>query len=332
MADTVGFTSYDSLLATTLNNYRTTLENNVFQARPMLNWLKSKNRIKTYNGGARIVIPIIDGTNSTAGTYSMYDTLPTTPQDGMTAAEYLWKQAAVSIAIAGLEEAQNNGKEAIIDLLEAKIMQAEESLSDLMTKQFLGNGVAANSWNGLANIVDDDATTSYKVGGLDSASHTTWKAYCDKAANDTPLTIADMSKAWNGTAQGGPDTPDFILTTQALWEKYESLLQPQLRYSDPATADAGFVNLLYRGAPVVWDVAVGETTNYQIAGNTNDSKVMYFLNSKYLWIARHSQKWFTNTSFQRPTNQDARYAQILAYGQLVTNCRRRLGKITKRTA
>lgn len=323
-----GGKTYDSIFATTLNNYRTTLENNVFQARPMLNWLKSKNRIKTYTGGARIVVPIIDGTNSTAGTYSMYDTLPTTPQDGLTAAEYEWKQAAVSISIAGLEEAQNNGKEAIIDLLEAKIMQAEESLADLMTKQFLGNGVATNSWNGLANVVG-----TAKFAGLDTGSgyHTTWKSYVDTPNNDTVLTIADMSAAWNKTAQGGPDTPDFILTSQTLWEKYESLLQPQLRYSDPATADAGFVNLLYRGAPVVWDVAV-DNSDYQVSGNTNDTKVMYFLNSKYLWIARHSQKWFTNTSFQRPTNQDARYAQILAYGQLVTNCRRRLGKITKRTA
>lgn len=207
-------------------------------------------------------------------------------------------------------------------------MQAEESLSDLMTKQFLGNGAATNAWNGLTNVI---GTATF--GGLDTAIHTTWKSFVDdNSTTDTPLTIAAMSAAWNGTAQGGTDTPDFILTSQTLWEKYESLLQPQLRYSDPATADAGFVNLLYRGAPVTWDIAVGDTTNYQISGNTNDAKVMYFLNSKHLWIARHSQKWFTNTSFQRPTNQDARYAQILCYGQLVTNCRRRLGKLTYRTA
>ena len=119
-----------------------------------------------------------------------------------------------------------------------------------------------------------------------------------------------------------------MLTTQTLWEKYESLLQPQLRYSDPATADAGFVNLLYRGAPVCFDVALAATTNYTFS----DTTPMYFLNSKHIWIAAMNGKWFTPTPFVRPVNQDARYAQVLCYGQLVTNCRRRLGKLVARTS
>ena len=153
MADTTSL-DYDAILSTTMYNYATTLENNVFQARPLLNWMKSKNRIKTYSGGARMVVPIIEGANDTAATFGLYDTLDTTPQDGLTAAEYLWKQAAVSIAIAGLEEQQNNGKEAVIDLLQAKVMQAEESLSDLFVRQFLSDGSQDNkAWNGLAGQI-----------------------------------------------------------------------------------------------------------------------------------------------------------------------------------
>ena len=251
MADTTSL-DYDAILSTTMYNYATTLENNVFQARPLLNWMKSKNRIKTYSGGARMVVPIIEGANDTAATFGLYDTLDTTPQDGLTAAEYLWKQAAVSIAIAGLEEQQNNGKEAVIDLLQAKVMQAEESLSDLFVRQFLSDGSQDNkAWNGLAGLIDDTAA----FGGLDPDNHATWKSYKNDL-NGAPLTISALSAAWNGTAQGGSDTPDFVITSQTLWEKYESLLQPQLRYSDPATADAGFVNLLYRGAPVTFDYAI----------------------------------------------------------------------------
>lgn len=321
MADTTSL-AYDSLLSTTLYNYAATLQNNVFQSRPLLEWLQRKGRIKEYSGGARIVIPIIEGTNSTSGFYSMYDTIPTTPQDGITAAEYLWRQAAVSIAIAGLEEAQNNGKQAIIDLLQSKVMQAEQSLADTLSHALHAVSGPSGAFDGVGAIVDSTGT----VGGLDQASHSNWASY--ESSSAVPLTIADMSAAWNGTAQGSNDTPDFIITTQTLWEKYESLLQPQLRYSDPATADAGFVNLLYRGAPVTWDVATAQATT----GYTYDTTPMYFLNSKYLWIARHSDVWFKNTPFMRPTNQDARYAQILCYGNLVTNCRRRLGKLTARTA
>mgnify|MGYP003333193456 CR=1 FL=1 len=67
-------------------------------------------------------------------------------------------------------------------------------------------------------------------------------------------------------------------------------------------------------------------------GNPYDEGVVYFLNSKHVWIARGSEKWFSSTPFIRPVNQDARYAQIICYGNLVTNCRRRLGKIVGATA
>jgi hypothetical protein len=320
MADTTSL-AYDSLLSTTLYKFLPTLENNVFNKRPLLEWLQRKSSIKGYDGGARIVVPIIEGTNSTAGFYSMYDTVPTTPQDGITAAEYLWRQAAVSIAIAGLEKFQNSGASQNIDLLKAKTMQAEESLSNLLSTSFLSATGPTGAFNGIGAIVSATGT----VGGLDQSVHANWAAY--ESSSAVPLTIAAMSTAWNTIAKGGSDTPDFILTTQTLWEKYESLLQPQLRYSDPVTADAGFVNLLYRGAPVTFDVALTATSGY-----TFDTTPMYFLNSSHLWIAKANSTWFSSTGFMRPPNQDATYAQILSYGQLVTNCRRRLGKLTARTA
>lgn len=320
MADTTSL-AYDALLSTTLYNYIPTLENNVFNQRPFLNWLLRKGNIRSFDGGVRIVVPIIDGTNSTAGFYSMYDTISTVPQDGITSAEYLWKQAAVSIAIAGLERAQNRGKEQLISLLKAKTMQAEESLSNLLNTTFLSVTGPTGAWTGAGAIVDSTGT----IGGLDQSVHANWASYESNSA--VPLTIADISAGWNGVAQGGNDTPDFLLTTQTLWEKYESLLQPQLRYSDPGTADAGFSNLLYRGAPVTFDVALTATTGY-----TFDTTPWYYFNSKHMFVAKHSDVWFSSTDFMRPPNQDATYAQVLSYGNLVTNCRRRLGKLTARTA
>lgn len=40
----------------------------------------------------------------------------------------LIRQAAVAVSISGLEELQNSGEEAIIDLLESRIMNAEDSV------------------------------------------------------------------------------------------------------------------------------------------------------------------------------------------------------------
>jgi hypothetical protein len=110
-----------------------------------------------------------------------------------------------------------------------------------------------------------------------------------------------------------------VLTTQTLFEKYESLLQPQLRYTDAKTADAGFQNLLFKSAPVTYDVHC-------------QAGVMYFLNSKYLTLVGHSGKWFEQTDFVRPENLDARYALIMCYGNLTCRNRAKQGKLTGRTA
>jgi hypothetical protein len=63
-----------------------------------------------------------------------------------------------------------------------------------------------------------------------------------------------MNNAYN-TVSVGNDHPDVVLTTQTLYEKYEALLQPNLRYTDTKTADAGFQNLLFKASPVMYDVS-----------------------------------------------------------------------------
>ncbi len=87
--------------------------------------------MKTDNsGGSKIVIPLMYGMNDTAKSYNGYDVIDVTPQDGMSAAEYEWKQYAVGITISGREEFQNSGEGRLINLLESKIKQAEMSLID----------------------------------------------------------------------------------------------------------------------------------------------------------------------------------------------------------
>jgi len=118
------------------------------------------------------------------------------------------------------------------------------------------------------------------------------------------------------TVSVGNDQPTILIASQAVYESYEALLQPQLRYSDANTADAGFQNLLYKGAPVTYDTVTGQ----------NDNKI-FFLNTKYLRLVAHTDVWFKPTPFVRPTNQDARYAQILSYGNLTTSNRARQGML-----
>jgi len=308
--------NFDALLSTTLANYRDQLTDNVFSARPLTYFLMDKGRIRMLNGGSKIVEPLVYGTNSTVASYSGFDTISLTAQAGITAAEYDWKQYAASIAISGIEEAKNNGEQEVINLLEAKIMQAEESMREGFNQMLFadGTGNSAKDWNGLGNIVEASGT----VGGINraTAGNEYWRSYEENTAG--ALTLAQMATAYN-TVSVGNDHPDMILTTQTLFEKYEALLVPQLRFTDSKTADAGFQNLLYKAAPVTYDV-------HCTAG------VVYFLNSKYLTLVGHSDKWFAQTDFVRPENMDARYALVMCYGNLTCRNAKKQGKLTAKTA
>ena len=308
--------NFDALLSTTLANYRDQLTDNIFTARPLTYFLTDKGRIRMLNGGTKIVEPLIYGQNTTVASYSGYDTISLTAQTGLTAAEYDWKQYAASIAISGIEEAKNNGEQEIINLLEAKIMQAEESMREGFNQMFFadGTGNSGKDWNGLGNIVEASGT----VGGINraTAGNEYWQSYEENTSG--ALTLAQMSTAYNSVSVGN-DHPDMVLTTQTLFEKYEALLQPQLRYTDTRTADAGFQNLLFKAAPVVYD-------EHCTAG------VVYFLNSKYLTLVGHSGKWFAQTEFVRPENLDARYALIMCYGNLTCRNAAKQGKLTAKTA
>ncbi len=312
-----GNANFDALLSTTLANYRSQLTDNVFTARPLTYTLMDKGRIRMLNGGTKIVEPLIYGESNTVKSYSDYDSIALTPQTGISAAEYDWKQYAASISISGIEEAKNNGEAEIINLLEAKIMQAEESMREGFNRMFFadGTGNGGKDWNGLGNLVESENS----VGGINSASgqgNDWWRSYEENTA--TALTLAQMATAYN-TVSVGNDHPDVILSSQTLFEKYESLLQPQLRYTDTKTADAGFQNLLFKAAPIMYDVHCNAGT-------------MFFLNTKYITLVGHSSKWFQQTEFIRPEDLDARYALIMCYGNLTVRNRKKQGKLTAKTA
>jgi hypothetical protein len=308
--------NFDALLSTTLANYRDQLTDNVFSDRVLTNHLMTNGRIRMVNGGTKIVEPLIYGSNSTVSSYSGYDPISLTAQDGISAAEYEWKQYAASIAISGIEEAKNNGEQEIINLLEAKIMQAEESMREGFNAMFFadGTGNSGKNWNGLGNLIESGNT----VGGINSATagNEYWRSYEENTA--AVLSLPQMHTAYNAVSVGN-DRPDLVLTTTALYEKFEALLQPQLRYTDTKTADAGFQNLLFKAAPVVFDKAAPANT-------------MFFINSKYLTLVGHSGKWFSQTQFVRPENLDARYALIMCYGNLTCRNRKKQGKLTAKTA
>ena len=317
-----GNSNFDEILTTTLNNYVPKLVDNIFSARPLFYALTNSQTMRTVSGGAKIVVPVIYGTNSTAGSYSGTDSISTTAQTGISAAEYNWKQYAATVTINGMEEAKNNGEAQIIALLEGKIFQTQETIIENMNTMFYadGTGNSGKDWEGIAALVDSAGTD---VGGIDStaADNVWWRSTETASGGVASLTTAMMATLYNDVSVGN-DQPTIIITSQQGYEKYESLLTSNIRYTDTDMADAGFQNLMFKGAPMTFDAAI--STGTVAAG----SQPLYMLNTKYLQLVRHSDVWFKPTPFVRPTNQDAVFSQILCYGNLTCSNRARNGKLS----
>lgn len=305
-------TNVDSLLSTTLSSIRKTLADAIFTRIPLFYWLKKEAMIKE-DGGASLLIPIMNAKNSTAKPYSGYGVIDTTAQEGMVAAQYAWKQYAASVTISGLEEMQNQGDKAVIKLLEAKTKQAESSLRDKLDIDAWASSQATNGILNLPSIVD----TSTAMGDIAKSGNTWWQGQVTASGSFAARGLADMRNLYNTIMNQSSDNgaPEAVFSTQSVYEFYESSLQPQQRFTDADTASAGFENLKYKAATFTFDSNVP-------SGN------LFMLRSDNLNLVVHSQRNFVPTPFVKPTNQDARVAQILVMLALVTDNPRRLGKLT----
>lgn len=306
------------MLSTTLKKYRKTMVDNIFKSNALFYQLKSENMVKTLDGGERIVAPLMYGKNTTASSYSGYQTLDTTPQEGIDSAEFNWKQYSVSISISGKEERQNSGSSKIIDLLDAKTKQAEMSLTEALSEGIFSDGTGNGGLNltGLEAMVSSSGT----YGGINSALYTWWQAGIESTAE--ALSLAKMRTAYNTASVGGKDTPTLIVTTQTLFEKYEGLLTATLQAESAGTkklADGGFQTLQFKGIPIVWDELCPSGT-------------MYFLNSRHMNLSVHKDSNFETTDFVKPENQDAKVAQVLFMGNLTCDRRKSFYKLTAKTA
>ena len=308
------------LLSTTLKNYRETLVDQIHNSNAIFFMLKAKGAIKEESGGERIVQPIMYGTNTTAGSYSGYDLLDTTPQEGIDAAEFNWKQYSASITISGEEMRKNSGsKHKIIDILDARTKQARLSLQQQLVEGIFSDGTAngGKQLTGLEAMVSTTGT----YGGITSTGNSWWQSYV--SAVNGAVTLAVMRTAFNTPTLGGKDHPNIIVTTQTQFEKYEALLTSfnsvvSLNTNSEGTkklGDAGFQALEFKGVPIVWD----ENTT---------SGVMYFLNTDHMKLVVHSQANFSTTDFVKPDNQDAKVAQILFMGNLTCDRRKSFAKLT----
>lgn len=319
----MAFPNLSEIVTTTLRNRTGQLADNMSRNNALLTRLNKRGKIKTFSGGRTIVQELNYANNQTFQYYSGYQVLNIAPSQTFSAAEYPIRQAAVAVSISGLEELQNSGEEAIIDLLESRIENAEDTFMNGLSQGIYGDGSVTGSVNGLQLLVASSPSTGI-VGGIDRATWTFWQniAYGAVTNGGAAATAANiqhyMNSLWVQLVRGR-DMPDLIVADNGFWKLYLESLQAIQRIqtengAGTDVAQAGFQTLKYMTADVVLDGGFqgfstdpfpGETSSGNGLGGAPAS-TMYFLNTKYLHWRPHSKRNMVPLDPDRfSVNQDA---------------------------
>lgn len=306
------------IVTTTLRNRTGKPADNVSKNNALLKRLKQKGNVKTVDGGRTIVQELEYAENGTYKRYSGYEALNISPSDVFTGAEYNYAQAAVAISISGLEELQNSGEEAIINLLGGRIKNADRTLMNNIALDIYSDGTAdgGRQIGGLQLLVATTPTNT--VGGINAGTYTFWqnKAFSAVTNGGTAATSANIQSYMNRLylqLVRGADKPDLIVADNNYYRLYLESLQAIQRIASEDEASVGFNSLKYMSSDVVLDGGFGG------GAPTN---TMYFLNTDYLFFRPHANRNMVPIGDDRyAVNQDAMVKLIGFAGNMTTSNR-----------
>lgn len=313
--------TYTDVVTTTLESRTKKLQDNVTDSNALLYCLEEKGNVDPCPGGRTIVQELLFAENGNGGWYSGYDTLPTSPSDVITAAEFAWKQYACPVVMSGLEEMQNDGEEAVISLIKGRIKAAEATMANAIAAGLYSDGTGSGGKviTGLDAAVPVSPSTG-TYGGIDRATWAFWRSYSNTGTVlSSSNIIGVMNTTWASTTRG-KNSPKLIVADNTTWGLYMAALQTNQRFTDAKMANAGFKNIEFFGIPVVLDGGIG--------GNAT-TKTMYFLNTDFLHYRPHSRRNMVPIGKDRvATNQDATVQVIGWMGNLTCSGGMFQGRIT----
>ena len=313
-------TNLDSLFATSLANYRRELIDNIGSTNALLYDLIKGEGYESCDGGTYIAEELMYALTPSQP-YSGYDTLSTTPTDGITQAIFEWRQQAAPITYSMRELIQNKHK--IIPLVKSRIKQAELGIKEGWSQAFWWGSIASGGSSLLTprtnlttgaldinplpylvsyNTAGNDAFTNaaatgsaLTVGGIPEATNAWWQNHwATSAATTQKAFVQEVLSMYNlcSLGTGGPVT--HIICDQVTWQNFINAY-----FSIYKTADGEgnnqeypfvwrkFLNakvIMDDKCPDVYSNAAGTEVGGIVNPNTLTYGSMFFLNEKYFKV------------------------------------------------
>jgi hypothetical protein len=278
--------------------------------------LRQGNRMRSVDGGRSIACPLTYA-EETFAWYMGSELLSRAVKETISEADYEPANAVASITLSGPDLAKNKGREQVLNLLEGKMTNAENTMKNNITKAIYGDGTVAKSFAGLKAFVTDAGTGI--VGGIDSTTWVFWKNQFASIARATglqyPALKAGLNSLWIKLIRG-TEHPDLVLADAEIYSTYEGGLQENQRYADAALGSLGFETLKYKSAAMVFD---GAATG--LAGG-------YMLNTKYMKFEIYEGRNFEALDLpDQSVDMDAITKHIAFMGALTLSNRSMQGRI-----
>lgn len=349
-------TYLDSVFSTSLANYRKTLIDNIGAMNAVLYDVIKGETYEEASGGTYIAEELMYGL-APADSYDGYDELSTMPTDGITQAQFEWRQIAAPIVYNMKEVIQNEQK--IVALVKARIQQAEMGLQENWAQAFMwgaypqGGAITSprtSTVNGSSSIEPLPKLIAYNstaltVGAIPELANTWWRnQWATSAATTYSGYMLELERMYNRCALGTGGPPTHILMDQVSYELFIHAYFSIYKASPDALDNAyPFVGKKFLNAKVIMDDKVPDAytgaAGTQVGGIVDSTTLTYgsayFINAKFFKIRYHPDRNFemlkdeNGKTFAKPINGDSRVGHVAWMGNVTLNNRRKHGVLAK---
>jgi hypothetical protein len=347
-------TNLDSLFGLSLAAYRKELIDNIGATNAFFFEVLRKDLYEGQDGGTYIQIPLMYALQ-TADSYDGYDELSTVPSDGVTDAIYQWRQCAAAIAYSMREVKQN--KQKLVDLVKARIKQAEMGLQEFfaqslmwgsanqaggsLTTPYVSSVNGSNSIEPISELINFAPTTNVSIGNINQSTNTWWQnKTLTSAAAGYDAYLLEVDQIFNRASLGTGGKVKLVLMDETTYELTVHALYQKYRYIERQVDEAyPFENVLYKGAHFVMDDKVPDvysgTPPTTTGGVGNASSLTYgsgfYINPEFFKMIYEEDSDFkmleddNGKTMFKPVNGDSRVGHVAWMGNLVCDNRRKQG-------
>lgn len=315
--------AYQQILSMALEDRSKSYQDLVSDNNALLAVMRDKGLWKTYSGPRIRETLQIDKTP--AQWYSGYDFLDNAPKELFNDAYWTPKQVAVPVTLSYEEILNNEGENQIMDVMEAYMDAAENSLQDTMDEAIHsdGTGNGGKELTGLAAAVPI-VTNSGTYAGISRADHAIWRT----STFDAHSFAADIGTQVNSTTirkflnrimtqrTRGKRGADLLLMSKEHYEAYDAATVAIQRIADGGSmlGKLGFTTLKYYGAGRTADIVLDGGIGTNMPANTTYGLETASLRMRYN-ANRNFDKLFEGDGM-KPINQDAIVQYIGWMGEL----------------